>query len=352
MRDLKYLAAYLLPLSAVVSLAAPGPWRWATVVLTFGIIPLLELFTRESDANIDPAEEESRVQNRFFDVLLHLNVPIVFMAVLAYLQVITTETLTTAAFVGLSFSIGIVLGANGINVAHELGHRQRWVDQFLAKLLLLPALYQHFFIEHNRGHHKHVGTPEDAATSRLNESLYSFWLRSVAMGWLGAWKQERRRLEHEGKPFFSWHNEMLQFQVAQLTYLLLVWVVFGGTGVLGAVIIAGVAFLLLESINYIEHYGLMRQQMASGRYEPVNATHSWNSDHELGRIFLYELTRHSDHHYKASRKYQVLRHLQESPQLPYGYPTSVMLAVVPPLWFRVMNPKVQQVQQGRGAVVA
>lgn len=352
MRDLKYLAAYLLPLSAVIALAAPGPWRWATVLLTFGVIPILELFTSESDQNYMPAEEDDRNQNQFFDVLLYLNVPIVFAAAFAYFWVISTEALTNLEFWGLSFSVGIVLGANGINVAHELGHRPKRIEQFLAKLLLLPSLYQHFFIEHNRGHHKYVGTPEDAATSRLNESLYAFWLRSVVMGWLGAWKHERRRLEQEGRPVFGWQNQMLQFQVAQAAYLLLVWAVFGWIGFLGAVSVAGVSFLLLESINYIEHYGLMRRQMASGRYEPVNPTHSWNSNHELGRIFLYELTRHSDHHYKASRKYQVLRHMQESPQLPYGYPTSVMLAVMPPLWFRVMNPKVLKVQEGQGAVVA
>ncbi len=345
MKDLKYLSAYLLPLSAALALTQPGLWRWSTVMLAFGILPLIELFTAASDKNYAPGEEEERLRARFFDVALYLNLPLVYAAVGVYLIVLTTTFMTTAELVGLTLSVGIVMGANGINVAHELGHRDSRAEQLLAKVLLLPTLYQHFFIEHNRGHHKYVGTPDDPATSRRNETVYAFWLRSVALGWLGAWKLERRRLEQENKPVWSLHNEMLRFQLAQVAYLAAVAWAFGPAGLLGAVSIAVVSFLLLETINYIEHYGLLRGQMPGGRYEPVNPTHSWNSDHELGRIFLYELTRHSDHHYKANRKYQVLRHMDESPQLPFGYPTCMMIAALPPVWFRLMNPLVDRLQR-------
>lgn len=345
MKDLKYLSAYLLPLSAALALTQPGLWRWSTVILAFGILPFIELFTTASAENYAPAEEEKRLRTRFFDLALYLNLPLVYAAVGAYLMVITTVHLTAPEMAGLTLSVGIVLGANGINVAHELGHRDHRTEQLLAKALLLPTLYQHFFIEHNRGHHKYVGTPDDPATSRRNETVYAFWLRSVTLGWLGAWKLERRRLEQLNKPVWSPHNEMLRFQLAQAAYLAAVTWAFGPAGLLGAVSIAVVSFLLLETINYIEHYGLLRRQMPGGRYEPVNPTHSWNSDHELGRIFLYELTRHSDHHYKANRKYQVLRHMDESPQLPFGYPTCMMIAALPPVWFRLMNPLVDRLQR-------
>ncbi|MFZ4633593.1 MAG: alkane 1-monooxygenase [Saprospiraceae bacterium] len=338
MKDLKYLSAYLLPLSAVLALTLPGGWRWATVILAFGILPVLELWTPASAENATPDEEARRSGRWFFDLLLYLNLPVVYATLAAYLMVATGVDLSLMERLGLTLSVGIVMGANGINVAHELGHRERRFDQFWAKVLLLPTLYQHFYIEHNRGHHKYVATPQDPATARRNESLYAFWVRSVSQSWLGAWRLEHQRLTAAQLPVWSLHNEMLRFTLAQLVYLGTVAWVFGTAGLLAAIAVGVVSFLLLETINYIEHYGLLRAQLPSGRYEPVNPAHSWNSDHELGRIFLYELTRHSDHHFKATRKYQVLRHLDESPQLPFGYPTCMLIAVAPPLWFRLMNP--------------
>jgi alkane 1-monooxygenase len=165
-------------------------------------------------------------------------------------------------------------------------------------------------------------------------------VRSITKSWLDAWKIERDRLEREGRPFWSPANEMLRFQVYQISWLIFVFILFGPKGLLGAVAVALIGVLLLETVNYLEHYGLRRRLLASGHYEPVTPAHSWNSDHALGRIFLYELTRHSDHHYKATRKYQILRHLDQSPQLPFGYPTSLLLSLVPPLWFSLMNPRV------------
>jgi alkane 1-monooxygenase len=258
-----------------------------------------------------------------------------------FFYTITHRTLSAAELVGMTFNVGLVVGTIGINVAHELGHRSHKGEQLLAQVLLLSALYMHFFIEHNRGHHKHVATPEDPATARLGEPIYAFWLRSVVGGWRNAWRLEAQRL---GAARWTWQNQMLRFQLIQLAYLVLVaWLL--GPAVLGfALGIAIVGFLLLESVNYIEHYGLQRRKLPTGRYEPVSPTHSWNSDHELGRIFLYELTRHSDHHYKATRKYQVLRHFDDSPQLPMGYPAAIVLALAPPLWFAVMDERVAATQ--------
>jgi alkane 1-monooxygenase len=243
--------------------------------------------------------------------------------------------------IGITLSTGIIVGTIGINVAHELGHRVKKYEQTLSKSLLLSALYMHFFIEHNRGHHKNIATEEDPASARFGENLYSFWIRSTVGGYFNAWRLEAERLERRNLPVFSIHNEMLVFQIIQITYLVAVGLIFGWMMIPFAIAIAIVGFLELETVNYIEHYGLRRKKLPSGRYEKVTMHHSWNSNHEMGRLLLYELTRHSDHHYKATRKYQVLRHFDESPQLPYGYPGSMLLSMIPPLWFKVMDRKVR-----------
>lgn len=340
MRDLKYISAYLLPISALLGIAWLGTWTWATVILTFVILPIVELFTPESTQNFSVEQEEKRSKRFIFNWLLYLNAPLLFGVVGCYLWTITRVDLPFWQMAGLTLSSGIVAGANGINVAHELGHRVRKSEQWLAQLMLIPTLYQHFFIEHNRGHHKNIATDADPASARLGEHLFGFWRRSIADGWVSAWALERERLAKKGQSSFCWENAMWRYVVFQGAWLVLVGFVFGLNGVLAAILVALVGVLLLESINYIEHYGLRRTVLPSGLPEPVSPRHSWNSNHELGRIFLYELTRHSDHHYKSTRKYQVLRHLEESPQMPFGYPTSIVLALVPPLWFKVMNKRV------------
>ena len=203
----------------------------------------------------------------------------------------------------------------------------------------------HFIIEHNFGHHKNVGTPEDPATSRRGELVFAFWLRSTIHGYLNAWKIEGKRLSANGKSFWSIQNEMIRFTFIQAIYLTLLAFAFTPDILFFAVSAAATGFLLLETVNYIEHYGLMRRKLASGRYESVTLQHSWNSSHELGRIFLYELTRHADHHYRATRKYQILRHHDTSPQLPMGYPIAMLLSLIPPLWFRIVHPLLDRVTQ-------
>jgi alkane 1-monooxygenase len=340
MKDAKYLIAYVLPLTAVAGLMWQGWWCWAAPVLAFALIPLLEQWLPQRTENVAPEGEESRTTRRFFDWLLYLNVPLVFGIVLGYAALVGSESLTWVELAGLTLGVGIIVGANGINVAHELGHRRLHYEQRLSKWLLLPALYQHFFIEHNRGHHKHVATPLDPATARLGEHVYAFWWRSVTGGWRSAWQLEAERLQKAGLPVWSVRNEMLHFTAAQMLWIGGIGFTLGPAAAAGAVMVAFIGFLLLETINYLEHYGLQRQLRSDGRYEPVLPRHSWNSNHELGRIFLYELTRHSDHHYKSTRKYQILRHIDESPQLPLGYPASILMALAPPLWFYVMNPRV------------
>lgn len=343
LRDLKYLVAYLMPLSGYLAVLWQGGWSFSTVVLAFVILPILEQIIGGTDRNLTPQEEVEKSASPFFDVLLYLNLPLLLGLLWLYLSAMTSGGLAWHETLGLMLSVGIVVGSLGINVAHELGHRQTFHETLMAKILLTTALYTQFNIEHNRGHHRWVGTDEDPSSARLGEPLYSFWFRSVFGTYVNAWRLENTRLRQEGKPVFSLRNEMVWFQLAHLAYLALIWWQFGWLGVGFAVAVALVGFLLLETVNYIEHYGLRRKRLASGHYEIVTPRHSWNSDHELGRIFLYELTRHSDHHYKASRKYQILRHFDESPQLPHGYPATLLLAFLPPVWFRVMDGRVRQV---------
>lgn len=340
-RDWKYLIAYIAPLAAFAGIYAGGIWSPGSIYVGFVLIPLLEQVLPQSTQNVPETEEALRSKSKFFDVLLYLNVPLLYGLLAYFFYTLLSRDLSASESVWMTLNVGLVVGIIGINVAHELGHRTNLFDQRISQFLLLSALYMHFFIEHNRGHHKHVATEADPATARYGESIYGFWLRSTVGAYINAWKLETSRLQQAGKPAFHHTNQMLQFQLIQLAYLLSIGIFLGWQLAAYAVGVAVVGFLLLESVNYIEHYGLLRKRLPSGRYEPVQPWHSWNSDHELGRIFLYELTRHSDHHYKATRKYQVLRHFDESPQLKLGYPGSILLALLPPLWFRFMNPRVR-----------
>lgn len=346
LRDLKYLLAYIAPASTFLALFLQGAWSFATVIVAFVMIPLVEQFAAGTTKNFSEAEEEEKAVSPLFDLLLYLNVPIILALLWLYFPIVTSGNLETYETVGLTLSMGIIVTTIGINVAHELGHRKKKYEQLMSKLLLISALYTHFNIEHNRGHHLWVATKEDPSSARFGESLYAFWFRSIFGVYTKAWKLENQRLRKEGKAVFSLANEMIWFQVAHLAYLGTVWWFFGWVGVGFAVAIAVLGIIQLETVNYIEHYGLARKRLESGRYEKVSPRHSWNSNHEMGRIFLYELTRHSDHHFKATRKYQVLRHFDESPQLPHGYPASMLMAMVPPLWFWVMNRRVRAVESG------
>jgi alkane 1-monooxygenase len=299
--------------------------------------------------NLEKAEEAFLQKDRMYDILLWVIVPIQYALLFLFLYSMQDANFDKATTWGKILSMGILCGSLGINVAHELGHRSTKHEQLMAKALLLTSLYQHFFIEHNRGHHKRVATAADPATSRLGESVFTFWIRSVSMGYVSAWRLEAKRLAkkhgasgaNSPRYWLSWQNEMLRFQLIQAIFILDLGLIFNFTAVLAFVAAAVVGFLLLETVNYIEHYGLVRQLRSDGRYERVLPIHSWNSDHIWGRLLLFELSRHSDHHFEASRKYQVLRSFPDSPQMPTGYPGMILLALVPPLWFGVMHRKIK-----------
>ena len=340
MKDLKYLLAYTVPLSAYVSFESTGIWTYSAVFYAFIILPILDIVAGESATNLDSETANEKTRMWMFDVMLYANVPLVFGLLVFFFLQLESHTYATFELVGLLRSAGILLATNAINVAHELGHRDSLPERLMSKLLYMPCLYMHFFIEHNFGHHLNVATPKDGATARYNQTVYSFWLTSVTKQYINAWRLQAQLLKRLQLSFLSPKNDMLWYHIIQPAYLGAMWYLFSWETMLCALGAGVISFLFLESINYIEHYGLLRQKLESGRYERVKPHHSWNSNSHIGRIVLYELTRHSDHHYKSAKKYQVLNSHEESPTLPLGYPASILLSLVPPIWFVVMNPRV------------
>lgn len=340
MKDLKYLMSYSIALMAFIGISLGGFYNYLAVVFTFIFIPILETIVKKSDEEYTEEEKKSRLLDPFFDLLLYLNIPIVFGIFFFSLDKLSF-TSSVSDIIGIILSASIVMATNGINVGHELGHRKSIIARTCSKLLYLPCQYMHFYIEHNFGHHINVATPEDPATARYKQTLYSFWITSVVRTYVSAWEIQLKLLKVSKRNFFSIKNDMVFYTLFQTTFLAFVYYNFGLYLTLLSILMSVISFLFLETINYVEHYGLLRKKEPSGRYERVKPHHSWNSNHTIGRIVLYELTRHSDHHFKSSKKYQVLESLDDCPHLPYGYPTSILLSFIPPLWFSIMNPLVK-----------
>ena len=338
---LKYFLAFTVPFLAYLSFNGHGVITYAPMIQAFFIIPLFELFFKSNDKNLSEAEEEMAKNDRNYDYILYLTVPIVYFLLWEFLGSMS-ETMSIYDKIGRILSMGLICGAIGINIGHELGHRNNKFEQFLSKTLLLSSLNMHFFIEHNRGHHKRVSTKEDPASARYGENIFSFWIRSILTGYISAWRLEQIKLKRFNKSFFSLNNEMILFQLIQLILIFSIYYLFGINILMYFIISALIGILVLETVNYIEHYGLQRKIKGDGKYERIQPYHSWNSNHPLGRLMLFELSRHSDHHYNSSRKYQILRNHDKSPEMPTGYPGMMILALIPPLWFLVMNKRVKQ----------
>ena len=339
-KDLKYLMSYSIALFAFIGISLGGFYNYLAVFFTFVFIPVLEIIVKKSDEKYSDEEKKNRNLDPFFDLLLYLNIPIVFGIFFFSLEKLALAS-SVYDIIGIILSASIVMATNGINVGHELGHRKSLIARTCSKLLYLPCQYMHFYIEHNFGHHINVATPEDPATARYKQTVYSFWITSVIRTYVSAWEIQLKLLKVSKRSFFSIKNDMVFYTLFQLSFLLFIYYNFGLYLTLLSILMSVVSFLFLETINYVEHYGLLRKKEPSGRYERVKPHHSWNSNHTIGRIVLYELTRHSDHHFKSSKKYQVLESLDECPHLPHGYPTSILLSLIPPLWFSIMNPLVR-----------
>jgi alkane 1-monooxygenase len=340
----KYLSPLTIYVLAGISFTQQGWLTWGTMLYAWFIIPFAELFINPSKKNLDAAEEEMAKQDKVYDYMLYLIVIFQFAALFLFLSSMKATDLQWWEVAGRVFSMGLLCGTFGINVAHELGHRVTKFEQTLAKLLLLTSLYIHFFIEHNKGHHKNVATPEDPSSARYNEPVYTFYFRTIIFSYLSAWTIANDEMKKKGLAVLNLKNEMLQAHIIQIAFVALIFFVFTPLITVYFLAAAFIGILLLETVNYIEHYGLQRKQTASGNYERAMPSHSWNSSHPLGRLMLFELSRHSDHHYLASRKYQILQHHDDAPQLPTGYPGSMLLALLPPVWFYVMNRKIKKME--------
>jgi alkane 1-monooxygenase len=343
-RWIKYTLPFTFYLLAWQSFTKTGWWCWAPLIYAWIVIPFVELILRPDTVNMTAAEEEMARKDRLYDYLLYLIVLLQIPALFFFLNSFKETGLSNWDVVGRVGTMGMLCGTFGINVGHELGHRIKPFEQVLAKISLASSLYMHFFIEHNKGHHKRVATPEDPSSARYNEMVYTFYFRTIFFSYLSAWHIANDEQRKKGLPILHWRNEMIQAHVWQALLISAVFYLFGWLVGLYFLAAAFMGILLLETVNYIEHYGLQRRKLDNGRYERALPHHSWNSNHVIGRMVLFELSRHSDHHYLASRPYQVLRHHNDAPQLPTGYPGSMLLSLAPPLWFYVMNKKIRKMQ--------
>ncbi len=316
-----------------------GALTWFVPLVIYGLIPLLD-WRIGVDPNNPPDDAIAGLENdRYYRAIVYAYLPSQYLATALGAWVVVNSGLAWWEYAGLVLSVGAINGI-GINTSHELGHKRESLDRWLAKLTLAPVAYGHFFVEHNRGHHKNVATPEDPASSKMGESFWRFLPRSMIGGIVSAWSIEKERLARNGKSVWSLENDNLQTwaMTAVLFGALTAWL--GWPALLFLALQAFYGASLLEVINYIEHYGLLRKKLPSGRYERCAPKHSWNSNHIVTNLFLYQLQRHSDHHANPMRRFQALRHFEESPQLPSGYASMLLVAYVPPLWFRLMNPRV------------
>ena len=342
MKPLKYLSILLLPVTVYISFTSSGWLTFLPVIVFFGLVPTLELFFSPDKENFSKEQEQIEKENKLYSYILYATIPIQLVCLFYFFLVIQETGLTNLELAGRVSAMGLMCGVIGINVGHELGHRNNRIDEFWGELLLLTSLNTHFLPYHNGGHHFNVATPKDAATARKNELLYVFWIRSHFTSYAQAWQLENRRLRESGRSAFHLQNRMIIYTLLNIVLLGLIFYFFQWLGLIAFVAASVTGILLLETVNYIEHYGLLRKKNEHGRYERVKRTHSWNSDHVIGKNMLFNLSRHSDHHYNGSKHYQLLKSLPESPQMPTGYPGMMLLSLIPPLWFVVMNKKIQQ----------
>jgi alkane 1-monooxygenase len=343
LKALKYFSVLILPLVVYISFNSRGWLTHLPSFIFFGLVPFLEFFIKPNLKNFNKEEEKTEKKNKLYTYLLYLTLPIQIIFLTYFFFIIQETNLTNSEIFGRVFGIGIMCGVLGINVGHELGHRNNRFDEFIGEILLLTSLNTHFLPYHNGGHHYNVATLKDAATARKNEWIFTFWIRSHFMSYTQAWQLENKRMENSKRNWYHYQNRMIIYTVCNFILLSVIYFLFGSF-VLFAFIGATVSgIILLETVNYIEHYGLLRKQNEHGRYERVKRNHSWNSNHQIGQILLFNLSRHSDHHYNGSKHYQLLKTLPESPQMPTGYPGMMLLSLFPPIWFLVMNKKLKQI---------
>ncbi len=345
-KKIGFFTALILPALTIAGFYLGGWWNFLTISFVFLGITSIDYVIGIDKENIEEKKAKIIGEELYYRFVTYIwtFMQVAFLFWGAY-AISSGRINTLFEWIGFTVGFSLVTGGIGITVAHELGHKKSSLEQFYSKLILMTVCYMHFYIEHNRGHHVQVATPADPATARKDENFYSFWFRSVFNSYTHAWQLENESLSRQGNSLFSLKNEMIWFTIlpilfcATLTFIFsyvngrIVWEV-----PLFFFVQSVVGFSLLELVNYIEHYGIVRKLTSNGKYERVNPLHSWNASHLISNFFLFQLQRHSDHHANAIKRYQVLNHYDESPQLPFGYPTMILIALLPPLWFACMNP--------------
>jgi alkane 1-monooxygenase len=318
---------------------------WLPLLFVYGVIPLLDgLFP--NDRSNPPEEVVPKLEaDAYYRVLNHLTVPLHFVVLIAGAWFVATQSLDWSGLLAHSLMVGAISGF-GINTGHELGHKKNTLDRLAARLVLAVPVYGHFTMEHNVGHHAEVATPEDSASARFGESIYRFALREIPGGLRRGWRLECARLRRSGLAAWGWRNEILQSYAVSLGLYGCLIYAFGAAILPFLLLQAAWGWWQLTSANYVEHYGLLRAKGPDGRYERCQPWHSWNANHTASNLVMFHLQRHSDHHAWAARHYQSLRHFDDVPQLPSGYFGMFLLAYLPPLWRRVMDPKVLALVDG------
>ena len=340
MGKFKYLAVYISPLLALISFNLSGVFAYTGLFTLYLLIPILENILPKNSYNMSKEEKEKAKNDHFYDVILYLMVPLHFYVIYIFLININNPILPTSDLVAYILMMGTVLGVNGINGGHELGHKiNNPLKLFLAHLLLTSSLQNHFMTYHNSGHHRDVGTPNDLTSAKKDDVFYWFALKSQIGGYFKTWKLEGEKLKARSKSRLF--NPMIIYTILPWSFLGVIYLSFGFEVTLFYFVASIFGISVLEGQNYFSHYGLRRKKKVDGTYENVKAIHSWNSDHLFSRLILFELTRHSDHHHLGAKPFQILDSRQESPMLPFGYPAMLILSYLPFLFIPIMNKQLK-----------
>ena len=340
---LPFAMSFLL-VPGIIYTATTGGWTIILMPFLAGyVFSFFDFFVGLNKANADPETPDSDLF--WYRALTIIWVPLQFVLLFGLIAYVApAEHLNTFEKLATFFGVGVLTGTIGINYSHELMHQKSKFERMLADLLLAMVLYSHFRSEHLLVHHRYVGTPRDPVTARYGESFYRFYPRVLRQCFLSAWTAEKGMLARKNLPATDLKNPFWKYAALQVSFLVLAFVLGGWAGVGLFLMQAGVAIWQLELVNYVEHYGLTRKHLGDGKYEHVQPRHSWNSAHRVSNWLLINLQRHSDHHYKPDRRYPVLQTYSETdaPQLPQGYPAMTIAAMIPPLWRKVMNPRVRK----------
>ncbi|MEL6316411.1 MAG: alkane 1-monooxygenase, partial [Pseudomonadota bacterium] len=336
-----YLAAFGFTPALAAAMVWGGPWIGGALLYAFLAAPTIDALTTHDTRNLDPRTPDRALI--WHKLVTWAWAPVQLALLVGLLAAVGAGHLSGLEQAGLALAVGVATGGVGITFAHELMHRKSPSERALAEALMCSTLYGHFCIEHVYGHHRTVATPEDPATARAEESFYAFLPRTLIGGLRSAWAIETARLRRRGRALWSPANAFWRFGAWALAWGALAWALAGWAGLGAFALQAAAAVALLEMVNYLEHWGLTRARLADGRYEPTRPHHSWNANHRFTNRLLINLQRHSDHHYKPDRRFPLLQSYSEAeaPQLPYGYAWMVLLTLVPPLWFRVMTPRLE-----------